>query len=277
MRTTPSAALNLDVPQCICPPNGRCSRWLARIALWAGALALTGCQFDSSGSGFADAPGLAAPNAHGCACACGAAQEVPAGIAAGADDAAEASDGSVALSNAAVVLAQSADEPTLVGLRFDDVEIGPGSTIETAYVQFTAGPGNSPPGVAVAVPVPSGNDDASELPNTTVVLDNAALTLQSGDLVGLRFLNVPIPSNAIVISAHVQFEAGASTTGVTMLTIRGERSPDAAPFAAGLGNLSTRSRTFTSTWAAGMGAQRRGTAQRAIDVSGDQEITEQPG
>ena len=108
--------------------------------------------------------------------------------------------------------------------------------------------------------VPSGNDDASELPSTTVVLDNAALTFQSGDLVGLRFPNVSIPSNAIAISAHVQFEAGASTTGVTMITIRGERSPDAAPFAAGLGDLSTRSTDVHvgCVDTAGMGARRGG-------------------
>ena len=75
------------------PPNGRCSRWLARIALWAACTRTDRVSVRFLRLGLADAPGLAAPNAHGCACACGAAQEVPAGIAAGADDAAEASDG----------------------------------------------------------------------------------------------------------------------------------------------------------------------------------------
>jgi hypothetical protein len=253
------------------------------LALLLGGLLLTphtACQFDSSGLGIAEPPGLAFNNAYGCACACGAAQEVPAGVGAGADDAAEGGDGSVALGNASLVLAQGATDPTLVGLRFDGLDLSAGSVVQEAYVQFTAGTGNSPPGPAFALAVASGGDDGSELSDNSVVLGSTGLAFQSGDLVGLRFTNVLSPPNAIVLSAHVQFEAAASDTGVTTIAIRGEKSPDAAPFAAVGGGLSARPQTIASVpwappqWALG----ESGIAQRTVDLSEViEEIADQPG
>lgn len=240
----------------------------------------TACQFDASGTGFSEPPGLASNNAYGCTCACGASQEVPGGIAAGADDAAEASDGSVALGAADLVLAQSASDPTLVGLRFDGLAVEAGSVVQEASVQFTAGTGNSPPGPAFALAVANGGDDGRELADDSVVLGGIGLAFQSGALVALRFTNVFIPQNAIVLSAHVQFEAGSSDTGVTAITIRGEKSADAAPFAAVAGDLSGRTPTSASSpwappqWTLG----EAGMAERTVDLSEVvEEIVEQPG
>jgi len=282
MSATPSAAMDFGraVLWCVDLATTKPSRVLARTAPLLGVLLLSACQFDSTGTGFGQAGGLAAPNAHGCECACGAAQQFPAAIEAAADDAAEAADGSVALGNASLVLAQSAEEPTLVGLRFDGLEVGPGSIIDQAHVQFTAGNGNSPPSSAFALAVASGADDAGQLPDTTVALTSAALTFQSGELVAVRFTNVLIPPNAIVLSAHVQFEAGASTTGVARIEVHGEKSPDAAPFAALLGDLSSRPQTTAGVpWAPPewvLGAS--GLAQRTVDLSAViEEIAAEPG
>lgn len=57
-------------------------------------------------------------------------------VAAGSDDAEEASGGSVTLSSTDLELVQEASTQT-VGLRFTGVAIPPGAVITRAYVQFT--------------------------------------------------------------------------------------------------------------------------------------------
>jgi hypothetical protein len=244
------------------------------------ALALTGCEFDATGTGLNPAPGLAANNAYGCACQCAASQAVPAVIGAAADDAAEFDDGSIALGQDNLVLAQEAASPTLVGLRFGGLNVSADAVIEEAYVQFTSGTGNAPPGASFALPIAAGADDAAELPDTSVVSGGTSLAFQAGNLVGLRFTNVTLPPNAIVISAHVQFEAGASQAGVTPITIRGEKAANAATFAALAGDLSSRTKTGASVewappeWTVG----DSGPAQRTVDVAEIvEEISQEPG
>ncbi len=230
---------------------------------------LVGCTFDATGLGGGQAPGLASGNSHGCACQCLASQAFPANVGAAADDGVELADGSVVLDGASLVLAQSASDPTLVGLRFDQLELSGGVVVEEAYVQFTSALGNAPEGPAFALAISNGADDAVELADDTVVLNGIDLPLSGGNLVGLRFSSVSIPANATIISAHVQFQAGASDMGVAPMVIRGEASANAAPFAALAGNLSGRSQTAISVdWSPpAWTANDSGADQRSVDVA----------
>lgn len=278
MRTTPTGFRRNAASR-----SGVVVRICRRSVVWAVALlairVLAGCQFDASGTGLNPAPGLASNNAYGCACQCLASQAVAAVVSSGADDAAELDDGSVVLDGSNLILAQDESGPTLVGLRFDGLNLSADAVVEDAYVQFTSGSGNAPPGDSFSFEISAGGNDVTELADTSVV-GGTGLTFQSGNLVGLRFTNVTIPSNAIVVSAHVQFEAASSESGVTPITIHGEKSSNAAPFSGLDGDLTGRPTTAASVdwappaWTLG----DAGAAQRTVDVAEIiEEISAEPG
>ncbi len=134
--------------------------------------------------------------------------------------------------------------------------------------------------------VTGGTDDAQE---RTGRFQEAAtgghlLVMGTGDYLatGLRFCNVPVPADSEIVAASVQFVAATASVDAVELTIRGERTPDAAPFVEG-GSFNISGRTQTSNavvwnveaWAA---ADDAGSAQQTPDLAGIvQEIVSQPG
>jgi hypothetical protein len=93
-------------------------------------------------------------------------------------------------------------------------------------------------------------DDADQT-GATVDLARNGLDL-GGRVVGLRFTNLAIPAGATIASAAVQFTALQNDNQTTNVTIVGELSPNAEPFAAVDDNLTDRAPTVaTVAWAPG--------------------------
>jgi chitodextrinase len=154
----------------------------------------------------------------------------------------------------------------------------------TAVLEVWTG---APDPVVQSVGVASGDDDAEE------DLSSGGVNLTSRDLelavtgggavqaVGIRFTGIGIPRGAMVLSASVQFTVDESTAGAASLTLRGEASDDAAPFAGTTGEVSGRPVTSASVawippdWAT-VGAA--GPDQRTADLSAVvQEIVDRAG
>ena len=139
--------------------------------------------------------------------------------------------------------------------------------------------------VALNVRVASGNDDAEErLGAGTLSLTGADLELGVDgarvQAVGLRFGGVGIPQRARILSASLLFTVDEQRTGPSSLSIRGEASNDALPFA-GTGGVSIRPTTTASVawsppdWTV-VGAASA--AQRTPDLAAVvQEIVSRPG
>jgi chitodextrinase len=123
-------------------------------------------------------------------------------------------------------------------------------------------------------------------------LANAALDLTSSDLeliqtgskeqlVGMRFLGIPVPAGAHIVQAYVQFTVDETGSDPTSLSLRAERAANAAPFGNGAGLPSARTQTAASAaWnpAAWTSVGAAGAAQRTPDLAGlIQEVVDQPG
>src|ERR1051325_4326439 len=71
----------------------------------------------------------------------------------------------------------------------------------------------------------SANDAEEKLNSGNVNLTSPDLKLgvdnHTAQLVGMRFTNITIPRNAMVISAYVEFEVAATDSNTTSLKIRG--------------------------------------------------------
>ncbi|HSF16394.1 MAG TPA: Calx-beta domain-containing protein [Vicinamibacteria bacterium] len=97
------------------------------------------------------------------------------------------------------------------------------------------------------VPVVASSDDAEEkVTNGSVSLTSSdlELVLDSVDqVIGMRFVNVGIPKDASITSAYVQFQAEATDSVPTSLTIRGQWAGSAATFTSATGNISSRATT----------------------------------
>ncbi len=140
--------------------------------------------------------------------------------------------------------------------------------------------------IALALRVASGDDDAEEDLATRIVSRTSsdlelAVDVGGPQAVGLRFAGVAIPQGAQILSASVQFSADELGAGPIALTLRGEASDDAAPFAVAAGDVSGRPVTSASAawsppdWTT-LGAA--GAAQRTPDLSAlVQEIVDRAG
>jgi hypothetical protein len=64
--------------------------------------------------------------------------------------------------------------------------------------------------------------------------------------VGLRFVNLAIPQNAIISNAYMQFTSNAVTTGTCNLVIKGEAADNSAAFTTTSYNVSARTKTTAS-------------------------------
>jgi len=164
----------------------------------------------------------------------------------------------------------------------------PGSPTATPVATATATP-TVPGSIVRDVRVAIGTDDGEERIDSTVGLNSVDLELvlntEGGvtgeQTVGLRFAGVAIPQGAQVASAYVQFKTAEIGSTATTLTIHGEASDEAAPFAAMTANFSSRTQTSASTiWAppAWNTVNEVGSAQRTSDIAPViQEIVNRPG
>ncbi len=139
--------------------------------------------------------------------------------------------------------------------------------------------------VALGLRIANGSDDAEErLGPGSLSLTGADLELavdgSRSQAVGLRFRGVQIPPGARILSASLLFTADEQRTGPASLSIHGQASDDAVPFA-GTGALSGRTTTTTSIawnppdWTL---VGQAGPAQRTPDLAAlVQEIVARPG
>jgi hypothetical protein len=147
----------------------------------------------------------------------------------------------------------AADEGALI--RFEVTPVAAtGTSPGTAVLSPSVGPvaGITGSGV-VQVRVSARADDAEEGINGVVSTGSSDLELVNdgatlGDqLVGIRFTAVTIPRGATITNAFVQFQADATSSTVTSLTIRGEAADNAVAFSGNTGGkVSTRARTTSA-------------------------------
>jgi hypothetical protein len=127
---------------------------------------------------------------------------------------------------------------------------------------------------SVNVRVGIGDDDAEEhIASGTVTRFSSDLEMvEDGSpvVIGLRFVGVPIPQDATITAAHVQFQVDEATSGATSLLIQGHAVDNAPPIVSSAFNISSRSRTSAMvawnppTWGS-VGAA--GADQRTTDLS----------
>ncbi|MCK4783590.1 MAG: hypothetical protein KAV87_07565, partial [Desulfobacteraceae bacterium] len=102
------------------------------------------------------------------------------------------------------------------------------------------------------ISISDSNDDAEETASGNAYSVNADLDLggfnvgSNDSVVGLRFQNIPIPKEATIIGAYIEFEANVNTGADTSVTIVGENSDNAAQFEDTDYNISSRPATTAS-------------------------------
>ena len=95
----------------------------------------------------------------------------------------------------------------------------------------------------------NGNDDAEQAADGSVNLTSSDLELIDDggpQLVGLRFPNLMLPKNAMVLDARMQFTADEAQSGATSLLIQAHDADNAAAFTTATNNISSRPRTGAS-------------------------------
>ena len=106
----------------------------------------------------------------------------------------------------------------------------------------------------LTIQVAQSTDDAEESEDSFEILtESSDLELvfddfidQNNQTVGIRFLNVTIPTNATVQNAYIQFHADDTGDIQTDVTIKGEASASSLTFAENPGNISSRNTTIAS-------------------------------
>jgi hypothetical protein len=130
--------------------------------------------------------------------------------------------------------------------------------------------------------ITTGNDDVEETPTGGMSFASSDLEMMidgsAQKAVGLRFINLAIPTGVVVNSAWVQFKAKEAQSEATTLTVRGQAHDNAPAFASVIGNVSTRPMTTAaSTWSS-LPAWVVGTAYRTPELKDVvQEIVSRPG
>jgi PKD repeat protein len=132
----------------------------------------------------------------------------------------------------------------------------------------------------------SADDAEEETSNSSVYLNSSDLeltfdtSLNSTQVVGMRWTGFAVPQGASITAAYIQYGAKEAQSEVTTLAIRGQAADTAAIFVATSGSVSARPRTTASVpwtpvaWNAG----ELGPNQRTPDLSPViQEIVSRPG
>jgi VCBS repeat-containing protein len=124
----------------------------------------------------------------------------------------------------------------------------------------------------VAVRVRASSDDAEEPPNGNVSITSGDLELihdASDQTVGIRWVGLAIPRDAIITAAWVQFTAREAQDEPTALTIQGQAAEAPATFATSPFDVSARPRTTAAVdWSpAAWSPEAAETDQRTPDLS----------
>lgn len=96
------------------------------------------------------------------------------------------------------------------------------------------------------------NDAEEFLSSGTILVDSTDLELdydvnaKSQQIIGMRFVNVTIPPDAMITTAYVQFTAKDSSSKPSSVTIKGQAADNAPAFTTATGNLIARPTTTTS-------------------------------
>lgn len=148
------------------------------------------------------------------------------------------------------------------------------------------GPTPSPVRFAAERRVAASSDDAEEaVPAQTVNLASTDLemTIDPGagteQVVGMRFPNVQVPRDAVILSAYIEFTTDETDRGGTQLAFVGEASDDALPFTTEPGNVTSRSLTAARVeWSPVPEWPSVGSFHRTPDLAAVvQEIVSRPG
>lgn len=97
------------------------------------------------------------------------------------------------------------------------------------------------------IPIATGNDDVEQRPNGTIARTGSDLELvvdgTGSQTVGLRFVNVPIPTGATIVEAYVQFTQDETGTAAANLLVEGQKTANPLGFTTATNNVSSRPRT----------------------------------
>lgn len=103
--------------------------------------------------------------------------------------------------------------------------------------------------------ISSGDDDAEEASDGVVNLSSSDLEMvqeATTQTIGLRFRNISIPANTTILEASLEFTVDEIHSGTTNLTIKGEKSADAASFSSTANDITDRPQTTASvSWSPG--------------------------
>ncbi len=131
---------------------------------------------------------------------------------------------------------------------------------------------------AVDFRVTHDDDDAEEDDDGDLSLNNVKMELGKMRYVGVRFLNVNVPQGATIVTAYIEFQAAASNTQDTDLTIYGQDSDNASRFDNEEDDISDRPKTDASVTWNNVSAWTNGQKYQTPDfTSVIQEIVDRPG
>ena len=110
------------------------------------------------------------------------------------------------------------------------------------------------------------SDDAEES-SGTVTTTSTSLNFQSGNTVGIRFLNVYIPKGATITSAYLTFVASDSDSDAANMTISADESDSAPTYTTAANNITVgRTQTASVAWA-GVPSWTSGSRYYSPDIS----------
>jgi hypothetical protein len=155
------------------------------------------------------------------------------------------------------------------------------SSVTSATYTISTGGGSGSQSVTITV----SSDDAKERTDTTSGTMNLTSSLPFGNAgstytIGLRFPGTTIPAGAVITSATIQFTAHAASSVATSLTIKGQKSTNAATFTTAGHDITVRPVTAASVaWSpAAWADSERAAAEKTPELKTIvQEIVNQSG
>ena len=171
---------------------------------------------------------------------------------------------------------------TGAGHRTAEAADKPGGSPPRLNIEYTS----PTPLLTATASISASADDAEQAASGVVTLNSTDLELvndgAAGDqLIGLRFQNVLLPSDALIANAYIQFSTDETQTDPTTLTIRAQSADNAPEFLSAANNISARPLTAASVpWspAPWNNLNERGPLQRTPDLAPlINEIISRPG
>ncbi len=138
-----------------------------------------------------------------------------------------------------ITRAASTNDPDLKR-KFFSYEGDPARTVRFQYKYSFDGRGNCSDG-ATSRRTAAQADDAEQRSSTGKGDVNDRILNLGSNWVGLRFSGLPIPKDAVIERAYLEFYSRSRTSRAVTYTIRGENSGNAAPYATTRRNLTGRS------------------------------------